>query len=215
MASCSRCVCCDSSGPLKRGALPFLRKLKYKDVELEFAEKIKELDSAINKELPSSPDIDLDQATALDRFIQLAQISPRAAIFEAWREVEAAVINSAKSNIEKLQPEIDRWKSRLKIDTGQVTDFDLIRAFDRSDLLDPEMRELYRALRGLRNRALHHDERQIEVDVAIEYGAMAYGLRNLYNQHASYLTMHSSRRKNRAVELFVERPFLVVLSHSF
>jgi len=157
-----------------RGALPFLRKLKYKDVELEFAEKIKELDSAINKELPSSPDIDLDQATALDRFIQLAQISPRAAIFEAWREVEAAVINSAKSNIEKLQPEIDRWKSRLKIDTGQVTDFDLIRAFDRSDLLDPEMRELYRALRGLRNRALHHDERQIEVDVAIEYGAMAY-----------------------------------------
>lgn len=157
-----------------RGTLLFLRKLKYKDVEVEFAEKIKELDTAIKQELPSSADIDLEQATALDRFIRLAQISPRAAIFEAWREVESAVINAAKANIEKLQPEIDRWRSVVKSHTGHVTDFDLIRAFEHSELLDPEMQRLYRALKSLRNGAVHHDERQIDVDVAIEYGAMAY-----------------------------------------
>ncbi len=157
-----------------RSALPFLRKFKYKDVEVEFAEQIKELDSEIRKELPTPIEEDEEQATVLDRFIKLAQISPRAAIFEAWREVEAAVINVANMNIEMLKPQIERWKSKFKYETDHISEYDLIRAFERSDLLNPEMRRLYGALRGLRNRAVHHGDTELEVDMAIEYGAMAY-----------------------------------------
>ena len=85
--------------------LPRLKKLKHKDTELEFSEKLNELviESEASKEeiklVDKKPEID-EQYKFL---LKLSEISPRSAVLEAYRVLETA---SAKA-VAKAYPELE------------------------------------------------------------------------------------------------------------
>lgn len=76
--------------------VPLIKKLKYKEFELEFNEVLKEIDPTSSG--VSESKIDEPKDPTIQRFLQLTEISPRAAIVEAWLHVEAALIECGIRN---------------------------------------------------------------------------------------------------------------------
>src|SRR5690349_11059570 len=69
--------------------LPFLRKLKAGPLEAVFEREVKELKSETARTLPS-PETKAVDNDNLRRLYELAKVSPRASIVEAWQGVEFA-----------------------------------------------------------------------------------------------------------------------------
>lgn len=79
--------------------IPFLRRLKYKEMELEFSKELAQLkdEAAVNSPAIALP-TELKMATPLrSRLLNIASISPSAAILEAWSELESASIAVASA----------------------------------------------------------------------------------------------------------------------
>lgn len=144
--------------------LPRVRRVKYKDAEVELGEKLVELetraeaaqlpdDSAAPEWAFTSP----DDWTFGDYVERLAPISPRAAISEAWRGVEQALREIARRRGLDSRMSIARLARELT-DTGQLPR-------DAAALVDD--------LRVLRNRAVHSDEFDIEPIQAVEFARLA------------------------------------------
>jgi len=169
--------------------VPLLRKLKVKEFELEFAQAVAQLEVGAHSEVgePTSPSTtnateeDHSQESKIcapvgfpaeaskprreDEVLRLALLSPRAAIMEAWVEVEAAAAETAASFWGPgNRPEIFRTMAHLGeyllqckvIDTGQLV------AFNK--------------LRELRNKSVHAEELNIGVDETRKYVELAFTL---------------------------------------
>ena len=128
--------------------LPKLRRFKHKDTELEFSQGVEELKrEAEETPEPISPELSEsgDLGKQFDFLVQLAEVSPRSAVLEAWRQVE----NAAAKAIVRSYP--------------QLGERDVLSPMDRRNLLkgkvlhDSEWRQ-YDELRKLRNKAAHSDE---------------------------------------------------------
>src|SRR3970040_2344480 len=76
--------------------IPLLQRLRYKDLELDFGKRVQELASEIKKQLPGGRQPGGAQQRGRNRLADLAHASPRAAVLEAWLEVEEAAIAAAK-----------------------------------------------------------------------------------------------------------------------
>jgi hypothetical protein len=125
--------------------IPGLRRLKYKDIELEFSESLKELTRKVPTEvLPEA--IPQETNETFDHLSRLATISPRAAILESWIIVEAA----AAEAIEKLK--IAPYRS------GPIPAIKLGEYLKRAEVLNDHSREVFDSLRYLRNQAVHSSE---------------------------------------------------------
>jgi len=122
--------------PLTR-LIPLLRKLKWKEWELEFDEKVVELKSAAQalphpaKSAPELPSSDLTQ---------LAEQSPRAAILEGWIKVERAAANAISK---RLPP------------GGMATRSAQPKLLASHNILDTQQLHIYNGLRELRNKVVH------------------------------------------------------------
>lgn len=140
--------------------LPRLKKLKHKDTELEFIEGVTEL--AKEAITIQTPEIESDQ-TKMDRAVlqRLANISPRAAVIEAYRIVEIAGVKA----IEEFYPELKGHDVRSQVQVSKML---------RDKILTPERYQQLRELLMLRNKAAH-DERfsltgspiQAYIDIAL------------------------------------------------
>lgn len=67
---------------------PLLRKLKYKALELEFAEKLNEIK-------PDQCEISAEMSSTdlrIERYKNLLEISPNAAVSEAWSDTERSIL---------------------------------------------------------------------------------------------------------------------------
>lgn len=144
--------------------LPLLRRAKYKDLDLEFGQKLEELEQKANRaSLPKSIEPPVwagenpDDWTFGDYIERLAPISPRVAISEAWRHVELALKEAAKK--------LGIAESR---DTLQVA-----KAMQESGMLSRDAVSLLADLRGLRNRAVHAKEFDLDPDQAMEFARLA------------------------------------------
>jgi hypothetical protein len=142
------------------GLIPFLQRLKYKDLELEFDRQLKEAEAEVADELPPSSAPALLPGVS-DTIIELARVSPRAAVTEAWREVEAAAVEAARRN--KISLNGERSTSPLR----------LIRALERAGLVDSDKRALFHDLRNLRNQAVHAPEFALSTEAALDYVSLA------------------------------------------
>jgi len=87
-----------------RDLIPLLIRLKYKDFEIEFGKKIEEAKAeaavelskeAAVKALPPQPD---------EKLAKLAEVSPRAAVLEAWRQTEHELVRAAAEVLRKQMP---------------------------------------------------------------------------------------------------------------
>lgn len=165
--------------------IPSLRRLKYKEVEMEFSREIAELKAryqpALPKVLPVAKPKHQEPATETtprnsesqqlrhgsarrDELLQMVRFSKRVAIMEAWLEVEAAAVEIASSFW--LQPPNDVFKGNPNLGQYLV----------QCKVIDQAQLDIFNRLRDLRNRATLAQTINVSEEDARSYVELATGL---------------------------------------
>lgn len=150
--------------------LPRLKKLKHKETEIEFAEKITELVSE-RKEAATAiqPAKTKESEERFEFLMKLAEISPRSAVMEAFRELELA---SEKAVI-KAYPDLATTEFRNPMDIQKLL---------KGKVLGPEQYHRIRELRMLRNKAAHNEDFNLHGMPIEAYIDIALSLANYLEQ---------------------------------
>lgn len=144
-------------GPIAR-LIPLIEKLKYKDVEIEFGRKLAAAKAEAEvSDIADSSDAEPEHEYEIE---ELAKVSPRAAVSEAWRWVEMASLSTAERVLGKRP-------------TNYIAAFRAIRRLEREEHISVPVYRLMRELRELRNKAVHAPEFAISIDTAMEYADTA------------------------------------------
>ena len=147
------------------GLIPLMRSLKFKDFEIDFGPRLEELEAKADEaklpsipppttEAPEEPKRETDYWETIEG---LSEVSPRAAISEAWRRVEWA---------------IDDYFRRLGME-GPRSYQGMLRALRAQERPIPPAMTLFQELRVLRNRAVHARDFDIDPRHAIEFAQLA------------------------------------------
>jgi hypothetical protein len=144
-----------------RDLLPFLQRLKYKEVELEFNRRVEEIGAEVVQEVPVLPQIATPNADELADVAKLAETSPRAAVLEAWLSVETAALGAARR--------LGWFPPSEKATNGLA----VMKYLERHEEVDRSIVGLIRELRSLRNQAAHTPEFVLSKAAAIDYGSSA------------------------------------------
>jgi hypothetical protein len=139
--------------------LPGLNRLKYKDLELEFGKQL----AQAKVEIEAAPEVQqlperqrLDAARDATYFSALAEISPRAAVLEAWLPFEVALSRV----VEKLG----------LMDRGRPLQMPrLIDALVARGVLTPDEGRAISRLRAIRNEVVHAPAVDLPRDAVAEY----------------------------------------------
>ena len=141
--------------------IPLLTRLKYKDLELEFGRRVAEVKAEASEELPPPKPPAALEAAEEQTLLELAKLSPRAAVTEAWRQAEVAAIDAARRNDIYLSP-------------SEVTSpVRVLRSLERHGVIDAGKLGLMHDLRGLRNQAVHSPDFAVSTAAALEYVQLA------------------------------------------
>ena len=140
--------------------IPLLQRLRYKDLELDFGKRVQELAQEVKKELPGAKDVTAARARAKP-MVELAKNSPRAAVLEAWLQVEEAASEAAKRHGLKLTDRERRSPGTLE------------ESLVEAKILDKNKQGIFGRLRRLRNAAAHAADFDLDTDSAIIYAASA------------------------------------------
>lgn len=136
--------------------VPLLKKLKYKEFELEFNEILKEIDPSSSRSPSSEPEETKDPK--IQRFLLLTEISPRAAIVEAWLTVEAALIECGIRN--GVFKGNDLPKSSIEAANLMLS----------KEIVSLNQVKSFKKLQLLRNKAVHNQELfEVDESIAKEY----------------------------------------------
>lgn len=137
-----------------------LRKLRFKDFELEFGEAAKAVASEAKVAVPPSSSSVLLSGQAQDeialKLSSIADFAPRAAILEAWLQVEAAAVDVV----------------RKRTGTGLTSTPGPMRLRDslvRIGVLNPRQIAIFENLRILRNEAVHFPDAQFTKESVASY----------------------------------------------
>lgn len=144
--------------------IPLLKRLKYKELELEFSQEVSELKAeadAIAKEKGEPPPSDVQGS---EQLLDLVSFSARAAIMEAWLEVETAAVNTASSfwgvsssGAFKNMPQLGEYLLQCKV-------------------IDKNQLAVFNKLWKLRNKAAHALELDLNESDARAYVKLATDL---------------------------------------
>jgi len=123
-----------------------LRRLKFKDVELEFGEAARAVAAEAKEAVPpSKPNVRLAgqprEEMAL-RLAAIAELSPRAAILESWLQVEAAAADVIRK---RSSSNLSSMPGPMRLRDGLI----------RLEVLNAKQAEVFESLRDLRNKAVH------------------------------------------------------------
>lgn len=143
---------------------PSLRRLKYKEIELEFSQEVSELKAEVEAIAEEKGEEAPSITSTSSNLINLVSYSTRAAIMEAWLEVESSGIAVASSfwgqppnNIFKNMPKLGEYLLQCNIiDENQLT--------------------VFNKLRQLRNKAVHAQDLELSEDDARSYVILASDL---------------------------------------
>jgi hypothetical protein len=153
-----------------RDLIPLLEQLRYKDIELNFGRRVKELSREAQKELPTSTAVEALVEPLREKLKQLATLSPRAVVLESWLEVEEAAVEAIKKHGISLKSQ--ELKSPITLEA----------ALAKAGILDENKRQIFRQLRNLRNAAAHASEFTVDADSAIDYADFAIRLAEFLRQ---------------------------------
>jgi hypothetical protein len=144
-----------------RSLVPLITSFKYKDLEVTFGreaaavrEEAAQLQTPSGALLPAGPAIS-------ETVRRLLPASPRAAIIEAWREVEEEARNAAERRNVAL-PQL-----------RTVSQSRLLHALSSHAAVTSEQLALLHDLRSLRNQAAHAPEFALSEDSARDYAVAA------------------------------------------
>lgn len=164
------CICFFALKEQLLRLFPFLRRLKYKEFEAEFGEGLREVNEKLIGNVRPVTFTTLPEAIATtessrDHFIRLAEVAPRAAILEAWLQIEHAAQRLIRSHgVAERRP--------LRM-VGPAIILDCL---DKTSVVTPEQRESFNKLRQLRNKVVHFAEISLPLDEVIEYIDLALSL---------------------------------------
>lgn len=140
-----------------------LTQLKYKDIEAFFDKELNDIEDKANKIIKENNEsILIELPDEYERIYRLIDISPIAAITEAWREIEIATALACKAVGIEIEGKIAGTRH-----INQLLQMKKI----KSDLVT-----IYSQLRLLRNKAAHSIEFQIQSDEAERYVRLAIGI---------------------------------------
>ena len=143
---------------------PGLRRLRYKDFEVEFDKEIEALKAAAGPDLNAGIAETDAYRDVRSRLTTLADIAPNAAVLEAWTQVQGA----AKALIERRGH---------KMDYDVAEPYRLIQQImERSGILERRKIKIFQDLRRLRNKAAHADDFDVSPAQAKEYVGLAMSL---------------------------------------
>lgn len=146
------------------GLLPLLRRVKYKELEVEFAQEVKELRQEAEAALPPLPAGPPPQIPEEQALINLASVSPRSAVVEAWRLVESAARRGLEARGEGME-------SGRPVSGPRLT-----RTLLQREMLDNATRSVFDRLRMLRNQAVHAEDFLVDEASSREYIELALAL---------------------------------------
>jgi hypothetical protein len=152
--------------------LPRLRKLKHKDTELEFAERVAELAKEVEPRTEGEK-VQFSESSLSDQFdfiLKLAAIAPRSAVLEAFRVLEAAALKAVALTYPNLDANEQRNQSQL---------FSLL----KGSVLDLNQFHQFNELRRLRNNAAHADRFELRGIPIESYINIALSLANQINSY--------------------------------
>lgn len=144
--------------------------LKYKGIEVDFDKDLKKAENEAKAlELPPPESARYLSEFEInyrpyDRIQRIAEVSPRAAVIEAWRLVELSLNDIIKAKGIDVDPRssLDRVVNRL-INDG---------------IISPRVKGLYRELKSIRNIAAHSRDFEVEPREAERYIDLALSLAN-------------------------------------
>lgn len=146
------------------GLLSRLASLKYKDVEAIFRDELRQAEAQAEhirtgetQAEPTAP-----PKTIYEQLLRVADISPRAAIAEAWRYVEAAAVKATQTAGLELP--------------GALPVNHLVRHLVQAGLFSDNAVVLFDRLRRLRNEAVHSSDFALDQDEAQRYINLALRL---------------------------------------
>ena len=151
-----------------------LRRLKFKGVELEFGDAAKAIATEAKDAIPQTQtEVKLfgqPKEEMARKITAIAEIAPRAAILEAWLQVEAAAADLVQK----------RGVARISSTAGPMRLRDMLVSIDA---LNPKQIAVYENLRRLRNQAVHVPEAQFTtasvkdyIDAALNMAAYLEGI---------------------------------------
>jgi hypothetical protein len=152
--------------------IPFLRKLKIKDIEAEFGAGLREigekLATAYLTEPGNTPEKPQPESPR-EQLVRLAENAPRAAVLEAWLLVEHSAVrliqhqNVADRSLRMVGPTIIR------------------KYLDKTEVVTPDQRDSFTKLRDLRNKVVHLADVTLPLEEVIEYVDLALSLSEQFN----------------------------------
>jgi hypothetical protein len=138
-----------------------LRKLKFKDVELEFGEAAIALAAETKRVVPAAKTgITIqgqDEETVVAKLSTIAELSPRAAILEAWLLVEGAAADLLRNQ---------QSMTTLSANPGPMRIREGLR---RAEVLTPPQEAAFEHLRRLRNEAVHAPDAEFTAAAVASY----------------------------------------------
>jgi len=145
--------------------IPLLRELTYKDFQLKFGHKLEELGAQADEaEIPQAPIPQLPEPPESGRIrsvraavTPIAEVSARAAVSEAWRQVEYA-LSDYFEQLDQPRPPSYQGMRRVLRNEGHLVGSALT---------------LYREMQLLRNKAVHSREFELGQAQALEFASLA------------------------------------------
>jgi len=141
--------------------VPLLSKVRYKDIELEFASELHTLSE--DYELPVEVELDGQAIRAMQRINDFLEYSPLAAISEAWLEVEHAAVAALLAR-QANSPEYSKNVLRMR------------QWLFEEKIINREEADFFSKLKNLRNLSIHAGTSDLSIEDAREYVALAIKL---------------------------------------
>jgi len=138
--------------------IPFLERLKFKGLELDFRRQVQEVAAEAEEALPTVP---LQAAEAGPDVEQLAQVSPRAVVVESWLAVETAAAAAVRRRLPTVSSADLKNQPRLA------------QALRQAEILSTKQVALFDELRHLRNAAVHAPNLTLTPSTAMQYAKTA------------------------------------------
>ena len=137
-------------------ALSILRKLRFRDLELEFDRQVTELKQTAAAGLMRGEEEE-PQRQLREQLMRLASASPEAAVVEAWRHVENRLVDLARARAFDAAPAT--WVMPLVLGALMMG----------KNLINEPQYATLRSLKHLRDQVTHGRGIQITASEALEY----------------------------------------------
>lgn len=144
--------------------VPLVKKLKYKEMELEFSQEVMETKAAVAESAETTPNKSVEAQEKSEHIAQIAAYSTRAAVMEAWIELETAAAELASSFWQTSNTDVMK------------KNINLAEYLYKCGVIGPQQVNTFNTLRKLRNQVAHAKEIDLSEKDVLSYIDLASNL---------------------------------------